>query len=97
MKKKHLSLLYLGLAINLSSQEVMWQKDISSSTQDILSTVSLTIDRNILISGSSINQEPGQTNNGYDYHIVKLSQDAILLWEKHYGGTRHDYLNSVTA
>ncbi len=97
MKKKYLSLLYFSLAFGLSAQEVLWQKDISSSTQDILSVMTFTIDRHILLSGSSINQKNQQHNNGYDYRIVKLSQNGDLLWEKYYGGTKNDYLSSLTA
>ncbi|MEF9478462.1 hypothetical protein OWR28_12830 [Chryseobacterium sp. 1B4] len=44
--------LYTGLCI--SAQEVVWQKDLKSSTQDFLSQVTTTIDQQYLITGSSI-------------------------------------------
>ena len=47
----------LGMLVILrvSGQETktLWQKDIESSTQDFLSAMTVTIDRQILLSGSS--------------------------------------------
>ena len=44
----------LCTALGLSAQEVVWQKDLRSSTQDFLSQVTTTIDQQYLITGSSI-------------------------------------------
>ena len=46
--------LFLLTSISASAQEVQWQKDIKSSTQDFLSTLSVTLDGQFLVSGSSI-------------------------------------------
>jgi len=102
---KHLSVatfLLFGIAV-LSAQETktLWQKDIQSSTQDFLSGMSVTIDRQILLSGSSIksqNTEVGSSkNSGYDYHIVKLNDQGNKVWEKYFSGNRQDYLNSTIS
>lgn len=93
------------LAVGYSyAQKISWQKDIPSSTQDFLTTMTSTIDRQILLSGSSINtksQQPStdsqQSNKGYDYHLLKLDQQGNQVWEKYFGGTRHDYLTSSIA
>ncbi len=89
---------------HVHAQKVSWQKDILSSTQDFLTTMTPTIDRQILLSGSSIqsktdNQQPSTNNqnSGYDYHIVKLDQQGSKLWERYFGGSRHDYLASSIA
>lgn len=86
------------------AQKVSWQKNIQSSTQDFLSNMTTTIDRQILLSGSSINSKSQQLstdnqqpNNGYDYHLLKLDQQGNKAWEKYFGGTRHDYLVSSVA
>ncbi len=89
----------------LSAQEVVWQKDIKSSTQDFLSQVTTTIDQQYLITGSAI--QPGsqkkdagsntQQNNGYDFHLVKLNQQGDQVWEKYFSGNNHDYLSSTVA
>jgi hypothetical protein len=101
MKKISTTILVLGSAV-LFSQEVKWQRDIPSSTQALLSNMTSTLDRQILLSGSSIQsqktEDGGQKqNSGYDYHIVKLDQQGSKVWEKYFGGSRHDYLASSIA
>ncbi|MGH1516594.1 hypothetical protein [Chryseobacterium sp. JK1] len=54
MKKIYISAVFLCTVVWTSAQEVVWQKDIKSSTQDFLSQVISTIDQQYLITGSSI-------------------------------------------
>jgi hypothetical protein len=82
----------------VSAQEVVWQKDIRSSTQDFLSQVTTTIDQQYLITGSSIHSDNSQPtsgnqkqNNGYDFHLVKLNQQGEEVWEKYFSGKNHDF------
>ena len=60
MKKFYMSALLLCTGAALFSQEVAWQKDIKSSTQDFLSQVTTTVDQQYLITGSST-QAAGKT------------------------------------
>ncbi|QIY90497.1 T9SS type A sorting domain-containing protein [Chryseobacterium gallinarum] len=105
MKKLYMSTLTLCIVLGLSAQEVVWQKDIKSSTQDFLSQVSTTIDQQYLITGSSIQagsrkQGTGNAasqNNGYDFHLVKLNQQGEQVWEKYFSGQNHDYLSATVT
>ncbi len=97
MKKVYFSALTLCMFLGMSAQEVVWQKDIKSSTQDFLSQVTTTIDQQYLITGSSIQSDKQQAsgskqNNGYDFHLVKLNQQGDEVWEKYFSGQNHDYL-----
>ncbi|MDR2205160.1 MAG: T9SS type A sorting domain-containing protein [Flavobacteriaceae bacterium] len=88
--------------LNLSAQTTLWQRNLPSSAQDFLANMTSTIDRQILLSGSSIKSDRQQAvgskqNAGYDYHIVKLDQRGNPVWEKYFGGSRHDYLAASTA
>lgn len=106
MKNISIGVFFLFGMLQTQAQETktLWQKDIPSSTQDFLTTMTSTIDRQILLSGSSIyaksqqvstgNQQP---NKGYDYHIIKLDQQGNKVWDKYFGGTKHDYLMSSIA
>ncbi|REC40981.1 T9SS C-terminal target domain-containing protein, partial [Chryseobacterium pennipullorum] len=82
MKKLYMGAYTLCTVLGLSAQEVVWQKDIKSSTQDFLSQVTTTIDQQYLITGSSIQSGKGKMeagskpNNGYDFHLVKLNQQG---------------------
>ncbi|MCQ9634989.1 T9SS type A sorting domain-containing protein [Chryseobacterium sp. WG23] len=104
MKKFYLGAWFLCTALSLSAQEVIWQKDIKSFTQDFLNQVITTIDQQYLITGSSIqvksqslatnSQKP---NNGYDFHLVKLNQQGEQVWEKYFAGQNHDYLSATVT
>ncbi|WP_445432659.1 T9SS type A sorting domain-containing protein [Chryseobacterium indoltheticum] len=105
MKKLYTSALLVCTAAVFYSQEVIWQKDIKSSTQDFLSQVTTTVDQQYLITGSSI-QAAGKTavssvaskqNNGYDFHLVKLNQQGEEVWEKYFSGQNHDFLSATVA
>ncbi|RXM38021.1 secretion protein [Chryseobacterium sp. CH21] len=102
MRKLYLSIFTLCITWSLSAQELVWQKDIKSSTQDFLSQVTTTIDQQYLITGSSIQSNKQQTsgskqNNGYDFHLVKLNQQGNEVWEKYFSGSNHDYLSATVT
>ncbi|WP_336703955.1 T9SS type A sorting domain-containing protein [Chryseobacterium indologenes] len=102
MKKFYLGAFTLCTVLGASAQEVVWQKDIQSSTQDFLSQVTTTIDQQYLITGSSIQSNKQQAsgskqNNGYDFHLVKLNQQGQEVWEKYFSGQNHDYLSATVT
>ncbi|MCS4302650.1 T9SS type A sorting domain-containing protein [Chryseobacterium sp. BIGb0232] len=102
MKKIYLSACTVCTILGVSAQNVLWQKDVKSSTQDFLSQVTTTIDQQYLITGSSIQSDKQQTsgskqNNGYDFHLVKLNQQGEEAWEKYFSGNNHDYLSAVVS
>ena len=106
MKKLYSSAFFICTFAIFCAQDVVWQKDIKSSTQDFLSQVTTTIDRQYLITGSSIqtgnkSQMPkanGQkANNGYDFHLVKLDQQGKQVWEKYFSGNSNDFLTATVA
>jgi len=111
MNKFYSGAFFLCSVLGVSAQEVIWQKDIKSSTQDFLSQVTTTIDQQYLITGSSIragsgmmeagsksqmpNSSSQQPNNGYDFHLVKLNQQGEEVWEKYFSGQNHDFLSAT--
>ncbi|MDV7697442.1 T9SS type A sorting domain-containing protein [Chryseobacterium soli] len=108
MKKLYMSALSMCTVLGVSAQEVLWQKDIKSNTQDFLSQVTTTIDQQYMITGSSIeagrgkqsanNTQPStHQNNGYDFHLIKLNQQGDQVWEKYFSGNNHDFLSSTVA
>ena len=105
MKKIYSGACILCTVLGLSAQEVLWQKDIKSHTQDFLSQITTTIDGQYLITGSSIQSghstgsgtSNSKQNNGYDFHLVKLNQQGEEVWEKYFSGQNHDYLSASVA
>ena len=101
MKQLYLSVLAL-VGMVTYGQEVTWQRNIKSNTQDFLSQLTTTIDGQILLSGSTIqtNQQPvssSNRNNGYDFHVLKMNQQGQTVWEKYFGGTQHDFLTATVS
>ncbi len=96
-----MSAVLLSTTAVLYAQDVVWQKDIKSHTQDFLSQVTTTIDQQYLITGSSIQAEKltseNKQNNGYDFHLVKLNQQGEEIWEKYFSGQNHDFLSATVA
>ncbi|MBW7674753.1 T9SS type A sorting domain-containing protein [Chryseobacterium chendengshani] len=101
MKKLYTGAFLICTTAVLCAQEVVWQKDIKSSTQDFLSQVTTTIDQQYLITGSSIQAKKltseNKQNNGYDFHLVKLNQQGDEVWEKYFSGQNHDFLSATVA
>ncbi|MGD1320790.1 T9SS type A sorting domain-containing protein, partial [Chryseobacterium sp. 2R14A] len=101
MKQLYMSAFLMCTTAVLYSQEVVWQKDIKSSTQDFLSQVTTTVDQQYLITGSSIQSKKLTTenkqNNGYDFHLVKLNQQGEEVWEKYFSGQNHDFLSATVS
>ncbi|MBL1223273.1 T9SS type A sorting domain-containing protein [Chryseobacterium sp. L7] len=100
MRKLYMSAFSICTLFGLSAQEILWQKDIKSSTQDFLSQVTTTIDQQYLITGSSIQStklqvEGGRQNNGYDFHVVKLNQEGQVVFNRYFSGNAHDHLIST--
>ncbi|WP_061084847.1 T9SS type A sorting domain-containing protein [Chryseobacterium indologenes] len=102
MKKLYFSAFLICTVFDyFDAQEVLWQRDIKSSTQDFVSQVTATIDGQYLITGSSIQgnklQQESKQNNGYDFHFIKLNQQGEQVWEKYFSGTNHDYLSATVT
>jgi hypothetical protein len=100
MKKLYISAFTMCTILSFA-QELVWQKDIKSNTQDFLGQITTTIDGQYLISGSSIQSKKLSTeskqNNGYDFHLVKLNQQGEEVFEKFFIGNNHDFLSATVA
>lgn len=101
MRKLYTGAVFVCLSLSIPAQEVVWQRDIKSSTQDFLSQITTTIDGQYLISGSSIQSKrlstSTQQNSGYDFHLIKLNQQGEESWEKYFSGMNHDFLSATVA
>ena len=64
MNKIYMSIFMLTMITGISGQEIIWQKDLKSSTQNFLSQVVTTIDNQYLITGSSIKAGSGMMEAG---------------------------------
>lgn len=79
----------------------LWDRTYGGSSLDYLTVVSTTFDNGILLGGYSnsplSSDKSGASKGGFDFWIVKLDANGNKLWDKTFGGSSDDYLNSVAA
>ena len=76
-----------------------WDKDFGGTAADYLTTIQQTADGGFLLSGHSESGTSGdKTQPGWgmqDYWIIKTDSSGNKLWDKDFGGTNADWLNSM--
>ncbi|QMU28343.1 GEVED domain-containing protein [Adhaeribacter radiodurans] len=89
---------YWVIKIN-SSGTKQWDKRFGGSLNDDLQTIIRTSDGNYLLGGTSNSFASGdhsQTNQGgTDYWLVKMNSSGNKLWDKRFGGTEVEELQSL--
>lgn len=86
--------------------EEEWQKTIGGSGKDVVSKIIQTPDRGFIIGGSSssprvdegnVKVEKRSSNYGHlDYWLIKLNSSGGIEWERTYGGSYKDQLESLS-
>ncbi len=76
---------------------IIWQKSFGGSNSEFGSSIQQTTDGGYIVGGSSKSNDKDVTGNygDFDYWIVKLSNVGDIVWQKSYGGTANDRLNSI--
>ncbi|MFC6096431.1 T9SS type A sorting domain-containing protein [Flavobacterium qiangtangense] len=100
MKNK---LTYLTIAAFLShfgySQDIQWEKSYGGKHSEYLFDAVPTPDYGFILAGSSLSNKTGnkteEGNGNLDYWIWKMDEKGDLDWQKSFGGTGADLLQSV--
>jgi len=91
--------IFVTLTHTLKSQTILWQKVIGGSSTDKISAAIIDNEGNILIagtSGSDISEFKSEDNLGnVDFWIVKMDQEANIIWENTIGGNAEDFAYCV--
>lgn len=78
---------------------IQWQKSLGGSDLDNLESICETTDGGCILGGHSFSNISGvKTENSkgeYDYWIVKLNSNGNIQWQKTFGGSKTDKLNSI--
>ncbi|MFI5173102.1 MAG: T9SS type A sorting domain-containing protein [Chitinophagales bacterium] len=69
---------------------IEWQNTIGHTTSEELSSISQTSDGGYIAGGTKLGFNPY-----YNFYIVKLDNSGNVEWEKTYGGSDYDALNSI--
>ncbi len=82
-----------------SSKNIVFDHTFGSDTTEMFSTLLETSDGGFLLAGSSSGGRNGDksenSKGGFDFWIVKISQNGTFQWDKTIGGSKDDFLNSA--
>jgi hypothetical protein len=70
---------------------LIWSKTFGGSNGDVASSICMSHDNNLIISGSTTSFGSGLC----DVYLLKISLNGDLLWSKTFGGSNNDFGNSV--
>ncbi|PSR53958.1 hypothetical protein AHMF7605_10725 [Adhaeribacter arboris] len=78
---------------------ISWNQRYGGTAQDNFTQVIQTVDGGYLLGGYSLSDSTGDKSQrkqgGFDFWVVKTDDEGNKIWEKTYGGTNNDYLNSI--
>lgn len=76
---------------------IIWENNFGGSNNDMANSIQITTDGGYIIAGQSHSNDGdvGGNNGGFDYWIVKLDANGILLWENNFGGSVNEYPNDI--
>jgi len=80
-----------------SSGELIWEKSFGGSEIDEARDITITENGDFLIVGDSrsVDTDILYNNGAADIWIIKINADGQLIWEKTYGGTSFDGVQSI--
>ncbi len=87
-----------AVAIKLTNKgDIKWQKNLGGSGSDAAYSVQETKDKGYIMAGRTKSSDGDVTNNygDFDAWLVKLSTTGDIIWQKSFGGKKHDVAYSV--
>jgi hypothetical protein len=99
-KSKQLALLIsLFCILSANSQDILWEKSYGGKHSEYLFDAIPTPDYGFILAGSSISNKNGnKSDNGkgnFDYWIWKMDEKGGAEWQKSFGGSGVDLLQSI--
>jgi hypothetical protein len=99
MKKLYLLIFFMSYFVH--SQDIIWEKSYGGKHADYLFDAQPTADYGFILAGSSVSEKTGNKtddNHGdLDFWIWKMSEKGELDWQKSFGGSGFDLLQSIRS
>ena len=81
------------------SQDIIWEKSYGGKHAEFLADVLPTPDYGFLLAGSSLSDKNGNkemvSSGNFDYWLWKMDEHGSAEWQKSFGGSGMDFLQSV--
>lgn len=85
--------------LHSTAQDILWEKSFGGRQADYLLDAQPTLDNGFILAGSSLSRKSGnKTEAGkgdLDYIITKMDQNGKFEWQKSFGGSGTDLLQSI--
>lgn len=77
--------------------KLQWTKNLGGSEEDYATALCETIDNGYVIAGYtwSSDGDVSKNNGEFDFWFVKLNAEGHIQWEKSYGGSKNEWLQSI--
>lgn len=99
LRMKKLYLLLFIFPLFTYSQDILWEKSYGGTHADYLFDAQPTADYGFILAGSSLSNKTGNKtddNQGdLDYWVWKMTEKGDLDWQKSFGGSGFDLLQSI--
>ncbi len=97
--KQKLLILTLIISSYLNAQEIEWEKSYGGKQAEYLTDVIATADFGYILAGSSLSVKSGnksdENKGDLDYWIWKMKENGEPEWQKSFGGSGSDFLQSI--
>ncbi|WP_306352601.1 T9SS type A sorting domain-containing protein [Flavobacterium sp. '19STA2R22 D10 B1'] len=98
-KIKFLVVLLHFCIYSVSGQDILWEKSYGGKHADYLMDAQPTADYGFILAGSSLSNKSGNksdNNKGdLDYWVWKMNEKGEFEWQKSFGGSGADFLQSI--
>lgn len=94
-----LTIHFLSFSFEIHAQDILWEKSYGGIQSEYLFDAQPTADYGFILAGSSLSGKTGnkQQENikNLDYWVWKMDEKGDLDWQKSFGGTGADFLQSI--
>ena len=95
----YIILLVLSNYFTAHSQEILWEKSYGGKNAEYLFDAQATADYGFILAGSSLSNKTGNKSDNnmgdLDYWVWKMNENGELDWQKSFGGSGFDLLQSI--
>lgn len=92
-------LYFMLISNNVFCQDILWEKSYGGIQAEYLMDAVPTADYGFILAGSSLSSKSGNKtslNEGdLDYWVWKMDEKGEMEWQKSFGGSNSDFLNSI--
>ena len=87
---------YWALLIDQNGN-ILWENNYGGSESDGLTSITNTLDGNVILAGMSQSKSGDVSNNNgdWDFWVIKINQNGEIIWEKNYGGSDREWLSTT--